>query len=309
MIKLFTHTDLDGIGCSVLAELAYGKDNVDIEYCGYDNIDDKVMAYIDSKEWHKYEFCFITDISVSDKIAQLIEKETIDCDTHCNHIQLLDHHKTALDLNKYWWCRVKEFNGEAFKTSGTELFYEWLIVNDKLPPTPQLHSFVALVTNYDTWRWTTLGEDGEICKQVNDLLYLYGRDKFITWAKSQLHDGVFPRLYEKDKLVLRLKQREIDGYIESKNKSMIKTTIQGYVAGVVFADRYQSELGNELCKLNDDIDFVAIVNIDKSISYRTVKDVDVSNIAAEYGGGGHPKASGSGVDLALKGLITNLIFG
>lgn len=26
MIKLFTHTDLDGIGCAVLAKLAFGKD-------------------------------------------------------------------------------------------------------------------------------------------------------------------------------------------------------------------------------------------------------------------------------------------
>lgn len=25
MVKLFTHTDLDGIGCAVLAKLAFGK--------------------------------------------------------------------------------------------------------------------------------------------------------------------------------------------------------------------------------------------------------------------------------------------
>ena len=31
-IKLFSHTDLDGIGCAVLAYLAFGEDNVDVEY-------------------------------------------------------------------------------------------------------------------------------------------------------------------------------------------------------------------------------------------------------------------------------------
>lgn len=30
MVKLFSHTDLDGIGCGILAQLAFGKDNVEI---------------------------------------------------------------------------------------------------------------------------------------------------------------------------------------------------------------------------------------------------------------------------------------
>ena len=32
MIKLITHTDLDGIGCAILAKIAF-RDNVEIEYC------------------------------------------------------------------------------------------------------------------------------------------------------------------------------------------------------------------------------------------------------------------------------------
>ena len=38
-IKLFTHTDLDGVGCAILAKLAF--ENVDIEYCNYDDINQK----------------------------------------------------------------------------------------------------------------------------------------------------------------------------------------------------------------------------------------------------------------------------
>lgn len=29
--KLFTHTDLDGVGCAILAYLAFGRENVDVE--------------------------------------------------------------------------------------------------------------------------------------------------------------------------------------------------------------------------------------------------------------------------------------
>lgn len=42
--KLFTHTDLDGVGCAILAYLAFGRENVDVEYCDYSNIDDKVRG-------------------------------------------------------------------------------------------------------------------------------------------------------------------------------------------------------------------------------------------------------------------------
>ena len=69
--------------------------------------------------------------------------------------------------------------------------------------------------------------------------------------------------------------------------------------GVVFADKYISELGNELCKLNRELDYIAIVNMStRSVSYRTIKDdVDMGMIAKKYGGGGHPKAAGSKFDV------------
>ena len=72
-----------------------------------------------------------------------------------------------------------------------------------------------------------------------------------------------------------------------------------YMYGVVFADKYISELGNELCKLNRELDYIAIVNMStRSVSYRTIKDdVDMGMISKKYGGGGHPKAAGSKFDV------------
>jgi oligoribonuclease NrnB/cAMP/cGMP phosphodiesterase (DHH superfamily) len=45
-IKLFTHTDLDGVGCAILAYLAFGKENVAVEYCNYDDIDLRVSQFL-----------------------------------------------------------------------------------------------------------------------------------------------------------------------------------------------------------------------------------------------------------------------
>ena len=54
-----------------------------------------------------------------------------------------------------------------------------------------------------------------------------------------------------------------------------------------------------------EIDFVAMIDIDDcAVSYRTIKDdIDLGkDVAAKFGGGGHPKAAGSefSVDVQFK---------
>lgn len=196
------------------------------------------------------------------------------------------------------------------------LFYHLLGMNgclsEELENNKALERFAELVRDYDTWRWSTLGDDGIICKQVNDLLYLYGRDDFIHWCISEIHDETFPRLYAKDEVVLKIKQDEIDKYIEGKDKTMFTGALCGRTCGFVFADRYFSELGNKLCTMHPEIDFVAMIDIDNcTVSYRTVKDdIDLGkDVATKFGGGGHPKAAGSQFDDEIKLFVIENLFG
>ena len=250
---------------------------------------------------------YITDIRVNEETAELLNKR--------GNVKLLDHHPTALGLNKYDWCDVVIEDSKGIKTSGTMLFYHWLSMNgclsEELDNNKALERFAELVRDYDTWRWSTLGDDGIICKQVNDLLYLYGRDDFVRWCISEIHDEVFPRLYAKDEVVLKIKQDEIDRYIEEKDKTMFANTVCGKVCGFVFADRYVSELGNRLCKMHPEIDYVAMIDIDGcTVSYRTVKeDIDLGkDVASLFGGGGHPKAAGSKFSQEIKLKVVENIF-
>lgn len=287
MIKLFTHLDLDGIGCAILAQLTFGK-NVDITYCNYDEVDVLVREYI-SKMDKGHDTCFITDISIKDDLASVIDHE------YENNFKLFDHHKTALDLNKYDWCVVETMNDKkGLQTCGTELFYEYLIEHKYLKE--DVKDFVKLVTNYDTWRWTEIGNMGLISKKMNDLLYLYGRDEFVKWCLDKFKSRKsFLRFDKEDELLLQFNQKEIDKYIDSKEKEMIISCDGEYKYGVVFAEKYFSELGNELCTRNPNLDYVAMVNVGTySISYRTIKEnIDVGQVAKRYGGGGHQKAAGS----------------
>ena len=315
MIKLFTHTDLDGIGCAVLAKIAFGED-VDIEYCNYDDINDKVKDFwanycMNRNVRDKYEHVFITDISITEELAYKINNSSL-----FEHITLLDHHPTALGLNKFYWCKVSVSNSLEMKTSGTELFYQYLFLNyrfdDDIDSNKSLEKFVSIVRDYDTWRWSILGEDGVICKQVNDLLYIYGRDYFIEWCLNKIYDKTFPKLNDEDYFVLHIKQQEIDKFIEGKDKTMFTGALCGRTCGFIFADRYFSELGNKLCTRHPEIDFVAMIDIDNcTVSYRTVKDdIDLGkDVAAKFGGGGHPKAAGSQFDDEIKLFVIEKLFG
>lgn len=304
MIKLFTHRDLDGIGCAVLAQLTFGK-NVDITYCNYDEVDVLVREYI-SKIDKEHDTCFITDISIKDDLASKIDRE------YKNNFKLFDHHKTALDLNKYDWCVVETMNNKkGLQTCGTELFYEYLIEHKYLKE--DVKDFVKLVTNYDTWRWTEVGNMGLISKKMNDLLYLYGRDEFVKWCLDKFKSRKsFLRFDKEDELLLQFNQKEIDKYIDSKEKEMIISCDGEYKYGVVFAEKYFSELGNELCNRNPNLDYVAMVNVGTySISYRTIKEnIDVGQVAKRYGGGGHQKAAGSNFhNHIVTQFITNIFEG
>lgn len=303
MVKLFTHTDLDGIGCAILAKLAFDTD-VDITFCNYDDIDTMVSDFIQT-ELMPEDMCHITDISVTDEIAK-------DIDENSNQFYLLDHHPTALGLNKYNWCTVKiEDECTNLKTCGTEMYYKWLVDGGYLKDNSQLRELVSIIRDYDTWRWVTIGENGIICKQINDLLYLYGRERFINWCISRISDKRFPLLTSSDKLLLEIKQKEIDDYIDKKDKTIFTTTLCGYTCGFVFAERFFSELGNKLCLRHPELDFVAMVDMDGTVSYRSVKNnIDVGkDIAKVYGGGGHAKAAGSQFSNETKKKILEEIFG
>lgn len=301
MIKLFTHNDLDGIGCGILSMLAFG-DDVDISYCGHNNINSSVLYHFNANTKDEVH---ITDICVNSGVAKTI-------DSSCRKYIVLDHHKTSLPMGeKYKWCKVQVENEDGLMTSGTEMYYKWLVENGKLQKTATLDRFVEVVRNYDTWRWAEMGEDGLICKDVNDLLYLYGRDEFIDWAIEEIKGDRFPYLYDEDITVLEVNQRTIDEYVDEKERQMVVSAICGVPCGIVFADKYFNDIGHALCDRHPEVDFIAMVDMGRcSVSYRAKKDgVDVGAIAKNFGGGGHQKAAGAEFSKELREEIVSIIFG
>jgi oligoribonuclease NrnB/cAMP/cGMP phosphodiesterase (DHH superfamily) len=142
---------------------------------------------------------------------------------------------------------------------------------------------------------------------LNDLLYLIGQSKFI----ARFTENVDPAFTDGENLVLDIEDAKIQKYIESKGKELHKDVINGDTVGVVFAEQYISQLGNELSKQNADLDYIVIIQAGKGlVSYRTIHDhVNVAEIAKSNGGGGHPKASGSSFDTKYSVEFIHRVFG
>ena len=243
-IKLFTHTDLDGVGCAILAYLAFGKENVAVEYCNYDDIDLRVSQFFIKGNPGEYDKVFITDISINENLAVAIDRYA-----KSGVWQLFDHHQTALELNKYYWCNilVEAPDGSGLKTCGTELFGVYLLSEglfDCYGKTTinNILQFIGIVRDYDTWRWTTMSGDGIVSKYVNDLLDIYGREQFIDvmFARIRIYTG-FPSITPDEFLLLEQRKAEIDRYVIQKNEQLIPAKdIHGHSYGYVFAERFFS---------------------------------------------------------------------
>lgn len=285
MYRLYTHNDLDGVSCGILAKLAFGE-NVEIRYNSVSGLDFQISRFL---ERDKKEDCvFITDLSVNEKNEKGLETYY----KKGGKLHLIDHHKTALHFNEYDWGKVIVEHEDGRLASATNLFYEHLIENGLLKPSKVVESYVELVRQYDTWEWDKINNIK--AKKLNDLFFLFSIDDFEERMVERLTSREDFNFDDFEVKILDIEEEKIQRYVRRKKREIVQTFINEKCVGIVHAESYHSELGNELGKENPHLDYIAIINVGgKRISLRTTKeDIDVSEIAGQYGGGGHAKASG-----------------
>ena len=285
MYRLYTHNDLDGVGCGIVAKLAFNG-NVEIRYNSLMGLDFQVSRFLEKPK--KGDVVFITDLSVNEKNEKGIEEYV----NKGGQVHLIDHHKTALHFNDYSWADVQVEYDDGRLASATSLFYEYLKKEGFITATEPLDHFVELVRQYDTWEWDQ--NDNKEAKRLNDLFFMLSIDEFEERMVERLNKNEAFRFDEFEEKMLELEEDKIQRYLRRKKREIVQTFIGDKCTGIVHAESYHSELGNELGKDNPHLDYIAIVSVGgKRMSLRTIHDhVDVSEIAGNYGGGGHAKASG-----------------
>lgn len=288
-IVLVTHNDLDGVGCQILLKRIFPEYDIKVINCNYDKVDSIVKKLIKSGE--HYDRLLITDISVRDKeVIDMIDKQT-----SFGTVALLDHHDTVEYLNQFKWATVKKVDETGKKVCGTSLLLDYI---EKVMHTDiwqNIRYFTELVRLWDTWDWVEHKDEfeGMLPKKLNNLLHIYGIEKFSYVMANRLYFGCAEELLDgTDELILSIKQEEINNYINQKEATMKKVIVDDHRVGVIFGEMYISETGNELSNRHPELDYIAILN-GNVVSLRTSKtNIHLGEIAKKYGGGGHQQAAG-----------------
>lgn len=206
-------------------------------------------------------------------------------------------------MNKYPFIKVVDVDG--IKQSGTTLYYKFLKenYNNDLLNKDVTKKLVEHVRTMDTYDFSITSK--EEANNIVVLFKIYGRELFIDKFYNVIINS--NKLYSKEDLnLIELENLRIKRYIEEKE--IIEISLDNKKVGVVFAEQNMSELGNYLVNKYDYLDYVILINVDKSISYRGNNKVDLSVIAKKYNGGGHFNASGSPIPIDLKEKIIKEIF-
>ena len=110
------------------------------------------------------------------------------------------------------------------------------------------------------------------------LFYLISIEEFEEKIMERLRTSDHFDFDEFEKKILKMEADKIDRYIRRKKREIVQAKVGDHLAGVVYAETYHSELGNELGKEYPHLDYIAIVIMGgKRISLRTIYDhIDVS---------------------------------
>ncbi|MBP1308882.1 oligoribonuclease NrnB/cAMP/cGMP phosphodiesterase (DHH superfamily) [Paenibacillus sp. 1182] len=320
-----SHDDLDGRSPLILSRIAFSDKELITKACSYSRVDDIIEDLLNNELEKETSLMFITDISPSPEILSKIH----DMVQEGYRILLIDHHdaKPEVPETKYKsWMKLDQTYPDGRGTAATSMYYDFLCSYDLIEPTPILEDYIELVRLYDTWEWEEL--EHLRAKRLNDYFFMSNWEEFdeqvilrltnpeiIQETTAQYESGVRTLFTfdENIEYMLDIEHKQIEGYCKKKKKQIklfegsIDNTDRIYKYGVVFAEKYQSEAGNFLCKeFMDEMDFVVLIDAgSKRMSLRRHKHkpVDVGAIALSLGGGGRPATAGCPLNAQTKHLF------
>ena len=198
--------------------------------------------------------------------------------THCN-LTWIDHHISA--IKAYQDSEIKTIYAVlSNQKAACELTYEHYYNTD-------LPRFIWLLGRYDVWHLTA---DKDI------LPFQYGMrlgDTLPTAAIwKNLFDGLILNIIDNGKVILKYQDIENAKYIKAFSFEKI---FEGHKAIVINRGSTNSQMFNSVwdeSKYDIMITFVYKGNKYTVSLYTTKANIDVSEIAKKYGGGGHKQAAG-----------------
>ncbi len=274
MILHVTHNDMDGAGCAILLNSVYK--NIQSCYLNYDEVNDFIL-----NNHENYEKLIITDVTPNEELLKHIINRT--------EITIIDHHVSSENLKEY------DFTIHETGKSATKLTYEWLYSKKK--DVKHYKELTDCIDDYDLW---LLKRNDSL--KMNMLFTILGINRFV----ERFLEDPSVKFRNEEQLLLTLEEESQSKYFENAEK-YTKTFTDKWdrTFGCIFAEKYNSELGNHLLKKLH-LQYIFIINAQKKkISLRSVPGVAINDIAESNNGGGHPNAAGfsTDFDFGLKSFL------
>lgn len=202
---------------------------------------------------------------------------------------ILDHHKSSKEMLDYV-IKKNIPNLEIIfdmDRSGAKIAWDYFFPNTPCP------FFIKYIQDKDLWRWKLL-HSREINFAMDSYLELEKLDSLL-----EDEDLSFENLLEEGKILQRENDKKIQTVAEKATKEYFLCNDKLYNIVKVNNIRNKnltSDLGNYLCEKHQNVDFAVIksrgVNY-WSYSLRGIKGKcpDLSFIAKQFGGGGHPSSA------------------
>lgn len=324
-----SHLDLDGYSSTILSEMLAQYVPTGYLYLETANIlPNRLNKMVAEAIEHldEWDNIIITDLSINQELYDMI----LGCKAP-EKFRVFDHHECTLEnLPDNIQITDQSPITPGALTCATELYYNF-ILHDSIYDLVRVSGnpaavkyFVECVRVYDTydfWPTRNLPANEQILEHVdaprlNTLFHILERDDFKKYiytylARPKTGDGTPPynlthssKDYPYITDILALEIAKNARYVETALRRLIKTPFScavyrdtkihhlDYNIGVVFAEKNGPIIGNTACENNPDIDFCAVVSNNQVSIYTNRKELNVSQIAKLFGGGGHSDAAG-----------------
>ena len=217
------------------------------------------------------------------ELQQIIEQ--------ANSVTILDHHKTAqADIQPL--LDLGAIHGEFdMSRSGAAMTWDWCY------PAVERPRMIDIIQDRDLWQFQLHGTEA-----ISAALFSYRQD-FVVWSEllAALETGEgWEEIYTVGCALLRKHSKDVTQLIEQTQRRM---TIGGYdvpVANLPYM--FASDAGNIMSEGESFAASYYDTASKRKFSLRAQKNgVDVSEIARQYGGGGHAAAAGFEMPIGWEG--------
>ena len=324
-ILLLTHTDMDGSGPVILLKSIFN--NIDVEHCPNALMSRTIKQKATDDEIAKqYDTIIVCDISCTEQDAEIIQKYR-----KIKNLILLDHHMTAVELNKYKWACVQPdiltdtYRNQLLyglpttpvKSSGTSLLFDYLTycgLTKSISNLELAKELTFFIAGYDTWDWVEIFKKDMRFQNLDTLFETYGFTEFEnTYIERLSNTNPQNTLFNNtDELLLRIAESKRQAHITKIKRILSTGNVKfndNYLTFVFcFATEYLQDTFDIMKENYPDTDLY-IIDYGNGLSFRTTKeDINIADIVKPLGGGGHPGAGGIAIPFRnRKELIDEIL--